>query len=89
MRLQLEIYHKFLTQYLRSGGDLMDRWEYCILEKDQSESAFRINGQQLKGDTSLHELLTRLGNEGWELVSHTWLGRNYGLDRYILKRLKP
>ena len=57
----------------------MQRWEYLHVRVDHQEVGM-VNGQPLdtlKPGTSLfvkgqdlHELLSKAGNDGWDLVSH-------------------
>lgn len=67
----------------------MQRWEYLTLDwdwgDDQQRRAFGVNQVKIedwKKDPLLEEYLSKLGEEGWELVAV-----DEGL--YIFKRPKP
>jgi hypothetical protein len=74
----------------------MQKWEYLPVWVEHQEVT-AVNGQELEkqqvgsGDLSaqtqsLHDFLSRVGEDGWELVSHKM--PNIGTQIFVFKRPK-
>lgn len=74
----------------------MQKWEYLHIRADHGEVR-TVNGQPLdkiqpgsgmpvRGQ-DLHELLSEVGEDGWDLVSHQI--PNVGTEVFVFKRPKP
>lgn len=63
---------------------MQQRWEYLVLNMIKSYGMnYRVNGEKVSDwkDRSLHEVLTQIGRQGFELV--VFDGENYVFKRPV------